>query len=93
MTKPCAAEELLARIKALTRRKGEVMLDETAFAEPGATASAFGAGYTALSGVGGLALGIAGTAIFTGRKKKKEVPTLTSQDLTRNVKFKFHPSV
>ena len=46
--------------------------DENAFAEPGATASAFGAGYTALSGVGGLALGIAGTAIFTGRKKKKE---------------------
>ncbi|MBR3640372.1 MAG: hypothetical protein IKN50_07180, partial [Clostridia bacterium] len=46
--------------------------DENAFADPGATASAFGAGYTALSGVGGLALGIAGTAIFTGRKKKKE---------------------
>ena len=46
--------------------------DETAFADPGATASAFGAGYTALSGVGGLALGIAGTAIFTGRKKKNE---------------------
>lgn len=33
MTKPFAAEELLARIKALTRRKGEVMLDETAFAD------------------------------------------------------------
>lgn len=29
MTKPFAPEELLARIKALTRRKGEVMLDET----------------------------------------------------------------
>ncbi|MBQ7546506.1 MAG: hypothetical protein IJT41_06050, partial [Clostridia bacterium] len=46
--------------------------DETAFADSGATASAFGAGYFALSGVGGLGLGIAGTAIFTGRKRKKE---------------------
>ena len=29
MTKPFAPEELLARVKALTRRRGEVMLDET----------------------------------------------------------------
>lgn len=29
MTKPFAPEELLARIKALTRRRGEVILDET----------------------------------------------------------------
>ncbi|HCA04595.1 MAG TPA: DNA-binding response regulator [Ruminococcaceae bacterium] len=33
MTKPFAPEELLARIKALTRRKGEVMLDETGFGD------------------------------------------------------------
>ena len=48
--------------------------DENAFAkeEAGATASAFNAGYLALSGIGGLALGIAGTALFTGRKKKEE---------------------
>ena len=46
--------------------------DENAFADANKTASAFGAGYTALSGAGGLALGIAGTAIFTGKKKKKE---------------------
>ncbi len=31
MTKPFAPEELVARIRALTRRKGEVMLDETDF--------------------------------------------------------------
>lgn len=31
MTKPFAPEELLARIKALTRRKGEVMLDKLKF--------------------------------------------------------------
>ncbi len=31
MTKPFAPEELLARIKALTRRKGEVVLDEQSF--------------------------------------------------------------
>lgn len=31
MTKPFAPEELLARIKALTRRKGEVMLDRLQF--------------------------------------------------------------
>lgn len=31
MTKPFALEELVARIKALTRRKGEVVLDETSF--------------------------------------------------------------
>lgn len=31
MTKPFAPEELVARIKALTRRKGEVVLDETSF--------------------------------------------------------------
>lgn len=31
MTKPFAPEELLARIKALTRRKGEVMLDKLQF--------------------------------------------------------------
>ena len=33
MTKPFAPEELLARIKALTRRRGEVMLDETAYGD------------------------------------------------------------
>ena len=33
MTKPFAPEELLARVKALTRRRGEVMLDETAFGD------------------------------------------------------------
>lgn len=33
MTKPFAPEELLARIKALTRRKGEVMLDETDYGD------------------------------------------------------------
>lgn len=33
MTKPFAPEELIARIKALTRRKGEVMLDETSFGD------------------------------------------------------------
>ena len=33
MTKPFAPEELLARIKALTRRRGEVMLDETGFGD------------------------------------------------------------
>ena len=33
MTKPFAPEELLARIKALTRRKGEVMMDETDFGD------------------------------------------------------------
>ena len=33
MTKPFAPEELLARIKALTRRRGEVMLDETDFGD------------------------------------------------------------
>ena len=33
MTKPFAPEELLARIKALTRRKGEVMLDETVYGD------------------------------------------------------------
>ena len=33
MTKPFAPEELLARIKALTRRKGEVMLDEQSFGD------------------------------------------------------------
>ncbi len=31
MTKPFAPEELVARIKALTRRKGEVVIDETSF--------------------------------------------------------------
>ena len=31
MTKPFAPEELIARIKALTRRKGEVVLDKTSF--------------------------------------------------------------
>ena len=46
--------------------------DENAFADTGATATAFNAGYMALSGVGGLALGIAGTALVTGRKKKQE---------------------
>lgn len=33
MTKPFAPEELIARIKALTRRKGEVMLDETSYGD------------------------------------------------------------
>lgn len=33
MTKPFAPEELLARIKALTRRRGEVMLDKTDFGD------------------------------------------------------------
>ena len=33
MTKPFAPEELLARIKALTPRKGEVMLDETGYGD------------------------------------------------------------
>ena len=33
MTKPFAPEELLARVKALTRRRGEVMLDETGFGD------------------------------------------------------------
>ncbi len=33
MTKPFAPEELLARIKALTRRRGEVILDETDFGD------------------------------------------------------------
>ncbi len=33
MTKPFAPEELIARIKALTRRKGEVILDETSFGD------------------------------------------------------------
>ncbi|MEE1173292.1 MAG: response regulator transcription factor [Ruminococcus sp.] len=33
MTKPFAPEELLARIKALTRRRGEVMLDEQSFGD------------------------------------------------------------
>lgn len=31
MTKPFAPEELVARIKALTRRKGEVVIDKTSF--------------------------------------------------------------
>lgn len=31
MTKPFAPEELVARIKALSRRKGEVVIDETSF--------------------------------------------------------------
>ena len=46
--------------------------DENAYEGASATASAFNAGYLALSGVGGLALGIAGTALYTGRKKKEE---------------------
>lgn len=33
MTKPFAPEELLARVRALTRRQGEVMLDETSFGD------------------------------------------------------------
>ena len=33
MTKPLAPEELLARVKALTRRRGEVILDETGFGD------------------------------------------------------------
>ena len=46
--------------------------DENAFADANKTASAFSTGYLALSGLGGLGLGIAGTAIFTGKKKKNE---------------------
>ncbi|MBR5031903.1 MAG: hypothetical protein IKX49_04260, partial [Clostridia bacterium] len=47
--------------------------DEKAFADASQTASAFGSGgYMALTGVGGLALGIVGTALFTGRKKKEQ---------------------
>ena len=46
--------------------------DENAFADTGATASAFNAGYMAISGVGGLALGVLGTALVTGRKKKEQ---------------------
>ena len=46
--------------------------DADAFADASQTASAFNAGFMALSGIGGLALGIAGTAFVTGRKKKKE---------------------
>ena len=46
--------------------------DASAFADAASTASAFGGGgYIALSGVGGLALGILGTALVTGRKKKE----------------------
>lgn len=33
MTKPFESEELLARLRALTRRQGEVMLDELSFAD------------------------------------------------------------
>ena len=33
MTKPFAPEELLARIKALTRRRGEVILDEDSYGD------------------------------------------------------------
>ncbi len=33
MTKPFEADELLARLRALTRRRGDVMLDEIAFAD------------------------------------------------------------
>lgn len=33
MTKPFAPEELLARVKALTRRRGEVILDEESFGD------------------------------------------------------------
>ena len=47
--------------------------DEGAFDDASMTASAFNASYMALTGIGGLALGIAGTALFTGRKKKEEV--------------------
>ena len=33
MTKPFEADELLARLRALTRRRGDVMLDEVSFAD------------------------------------------------------------
>ena len=33
MTKPFEAQELLARLRAITRRKGEVMIDEIKFAD------------------------------------------------------------
>ena len=33
MTKPFEAEELLARLRALTRRRGDVLLDEVSFAD------------------------------------------------------------
>ena len=39
MSKPFAPEELIARIKALTRRKGEVILDETNFGDSSFNAS------------------------------------------------------
>ena len=48
--------------------------DADAFAETGAsqTASAFNAGFMALAGIGGLAVGIVGTSLFNNRKKKDE---------------------
>ena len=54
--------------------------DENAFADTGATASAFNAGYFALSGVGGLALGIAGTQ-RTGHVVARSVPKKESRSL------------
>jgi hypothetical protein len=46
--------------------------DATAFADAASTASAFNnGGFIALSGIGGLTLGILGTALVTGRKKKE----------------------
>lgn len=45
--------------------------DETAFTEAAKTASAFNAGYLALIGIGGLALGILGTTLVLLPKKKK----------------------
>ena len=49
--------------------------DANAFADgASATASAFNGGYFALAGIGGMALGILGTALVMtkGRKKKEE---------------------
>ena len=47
--------------------------DADAFADASQTASVFGSGgYIAISGIGGLALGILGTTLVTGRKKKEQ---------------------
>ena len=44
MTKPFAPEELLARVKALTRRQGEVVMDKLAFADINLTFSDYSLG-------------------------------------------------
>ena len=46
--------------------------DETALTEASSAASAFGSGgFIALAGIGGLGVGILGTSLFNGRKKKE----------------------